>query len=269
MSARCHVAELPCCRGSACRQAVPYCRLHAGAEQPHDQFKNRQLLAAFASHPHLPPAGPSHLHLPPGLPSSTPQRLAKARRVAAREAAARERAERAERDEVVAVVDSMLESVGAADAFEAAAAAEGARDGSGSRGSMDAGSGSGGSGNSSPRGRPRRHISLEYESEGPASPPLAAGAPQQRRGGGPPAAGRGAPGGKSSGGKSSAGAGGSSQESQGSEAGEEPSPQELLSLEWLRDAPDDVARNYLMSIDGGWVVVGRLCMQCGRGCGAA
>lgn len=162
------------------------------------------------------------------------QRLAKARRVAAREAAAREKQQRAEQSEVAAVVESMLDSVGAAQAFEEEAAAAG-----------DAGDSTGGS----PRSRPRRHISLEYEADGPASPPPAAagraggGKAQPRRGGEPGAAGKGAAAGGSS-------SGGGDQGSQ-SEAPEEPSPQELLSLEWLRDAPDDVARNYLMSIDGG------------------
>lgn len=154
--------------------------------------------------------------------------------MAAREAAAREKQQRAEQSEVAAVVENMLDSVGAAQAFEnAAAAAENVGDSAGG----------------SPRSRPRRHISLEYEADGPASPPPAAagraagGKAQPRRGGEPSAAGKGAAAGSSS--------SGSGRQGSQSEAAEEPSPQELLSLEWLRDAPDDVARNYLMSIDGG------------------
>ncbi len=187
---------------------------------------------------------------PPPLP--TLQRLAKARRAAAREAAARERQERAERGEVAAVVDSLVESVGAAQAFEeAAAAAEGAQAGGHN---SAGGSGGGDSCSSSPRSRPRRHIAPEYEADGPASPPPPAGGraaarPQQRRGAETgAAAGNGAAGGDSGGGGSVSGSGSGSQEGQGEV---EPTAQELLSLEWLRDAPDDVARNYLMSIDGG------------------
>ena len=52
-------------------------------------------------------------------------------------------------------------------------------------------------------------------------------------------------GGSSSGGVKSSGAGG------GCDGDQEPTARELLSLEWLREAPDEEARNYLLNIDGG------------------
>lgn len=117
---------------------------------------------------------------------------------------------------------------------EAADAGEG-----GARGAGDASTGAGGR-------RRRGHVSLEYEDDGAA-------------GGGGEAAALGSAG--TAGAAGTAGPlpklpPGSSRED---DEAEEMPAHELLSLEWLRDAPDSVARDYLMNIDGGG----------GRGCGAS
>jgi hypothetical protein len=54
-----------------------------------------------------------------------------------------------------------------------------------------------------------------------------------------------------SGGGSNGGIKGSGAAGGCSEGDEEPTARELLSLEWLREAPDEEARNYLLNIDGG------------------
>ena len=181
------------------------------------------------------------------------QRLRKQRREAAR----------LERAAVGGLLSDMLDSVGASEAFEVPAGA-GEPAGAAQPALAAAPAAAGGS----PR---RRHIALEYEGEGEdgwgprrASPAAAAAAARQpqapapRQAQAPAAAAMAAgavaqqeraeqqgSGGSSSGGVKSSGAGG------GCDGDQEPTARELLSLEWLREAPDEEARNYLLNIDGG------------------
>ena len=134
----------------------------------------------------------------------------------------------------------VVAAVEATAAFQEGAAPEAAPGGgSGHAATAAAAQGKGQTGGSG--GSPRRHITLEYEG-GPGGAPTAAA----------PAAAPAAATLPSAGG--SVVSGGSGRGQAGKQGGEEEefTPQELLSLEWLRDAPDDVARNYLMNIDGGW-----------------
>lgn len=153
------------------------------------------------------------------------QRLRKQRRAA----------RKAEAAAVEGAMAAMLDSLSAADVFEAAQVGGGSAEqeaDEAAQGSQAEGRRSGGSG-----GRPRRHVTLQYEpSPRPAAAPAA---PSHKKGGGK---GRATAVGTSAGGD----------EGEGGWEGEEvePSDAELLSLEWLRDAPDDVARNYLINIDG-------------------
>lgn len=190
-------------------------------------------------------------------------RLRKARRAAAKQEAAARKEEAAA---VEAAVAAMLDSLGAAEAFEVAASGEGTASGSGGAPgdaedvSVAPGSQSAGQGGVSLR---RRHIPLAYEAPG-AVPLGATGQQKGSSGGGGSRAGKaGRPGrvgpaagtggmeeeGKEGYGGPAAGAGGRGAAAV-EEDEDEPSDAELLSLEWLRDAPDDEARNYLMSIDG-------------------